>query len=252
MRVIGVVDLRGGCAVHAVAGVRDRYHRVRHVAGASIAAGDATALVRGYRALGIENIYVADLDAILGSPPQHALVTTIARLGSRVWLDAAVSSVDRAQGALAIGAHRLVVGLETLSSFDALEAICRAAGGHRVAFSLDMRDGVPVLAAGGHVMPEPAPRLAARAVDAGAGAVIVLDLARVGTGRAPDSALIGRVRAAAPSVMLLAGGGVRESADLTQLAEAGCDGALVATALHSGAIDAAGVAAAERYCSGSR
>jgi phosphoribosylformimino-5-aminoimidazole carboxamide ribotide isomerase len=247
MRVIGVVDLRGGSAVHAVAGVRERYEPVRRIAWAPLAAGDAIALVRGYREqLGIEELYVADLDAIAGSAPQRALVTGIAHLGSPVWLDAGVSSVERARDALALGADRVVVGLETLSSFDALEAICRALGDDRVAFSLDVRDGVPMLAAGGHVMPEAPHRLAARAADAGAGAVIVIDLARVGTGRTPDAALIGRVRAAAPSVVLLAGGGVRESADLGRLAGAGCDGALVATALHTGAVDAAAVAAARQ------
>ena len=40
-----------------------------------------------------------------------------------------------------------------------------------------------------------------------------------------------------PELELLAGGGVRDAADLRALAEAGAAGALVATALHSGAIE---------------
>ena len=43
-----------------------------------------------------------------------------------------------------------------------------------------------------------------------------------------------RVRRAVPDVALLAGGGVRGPEDLQRLADAGCDGALVATALHDG------------------
>jgi phosphoribosylformimino-5-aminoimidazole carboxamide ribotide isomerase len=77
-------------------------------------------------------------------------------------------------------------------------------------------------------------RLAQRAAAAGVGAIIVLDLARVGTGAGLDLALIGRIRGAAPGVALLAGGGVRDGADLSGLSDAGCDGALVATALMSG------------------
>jgi phosphoribosylformimino-5-aminoimidazole carboxamide ribotide isomerase len=88
--------------------------------------------------------------------------------------------------------------------------------------------------------------VAARAASAGAGAVIVIDLARVGTGTGLDLALIARVREAAPQVTLLAGGGVRGPEDLARLADSGCDGALVATALHDGRLGAAEVAAAER------
>jgi len=94
--------------------------------------------------------------------------------------------------------------------------------------------------------------VAARARDAGAGAVIVIDLARVGTGRGLDLELIARVREAAPEPILLAGGGVRGLDDLTRLADAGCDGALVATALHDGRIGAAEIAAAHRHASVSR
>ena len=57
-----------------------------------------------------------------------------------VWLDAGVSSVSGARQALETGAARVIVGLETLSSFDALSGICNAIGGDRMAFSLDLRD----------------------------------------------------------------------------------------------------------------
>jgi phosphoribosylformimino-5-aminoimidazole carboxamide ribotide isomerase len=86
--------------------------------------------------------------------------------------------------------------------------------------------------------------MASRAAVAGAGAVIVLDLARVGTGSGLDLALLTRVREAAPGVTLLAGGGVRGSEDLVRLAAAGCDGALVATALHDGGLGRDELAAA--------
>jgi len=43
---------------------------------------------------------------------------------------------------------------------------------------------------------------------------------------------------------LLAGGGVRDPGDLRELAQLGCTGALVATALHDGRLTAEDVAAA--------
>jgi phosphoribosylformimino-5-aminoimidazole carboxamide ribotide isomerase len=53
--------------------------------------------------------------------------------------------------------------------------------------------------------------------------------------------VIQRVRETVPDVAIIAGGGVRRVADLVRLAESGCDGALVATALHDGSLSAADV-----------
>jgi phosphoribosylformimino-5-aminoimidazole carboxamide ribotide isomerase len=255
VRIIGVVDLLGGRAVHARAGQRERYGPVRAVAGCPIDPGDAAALATVYLdALGLAELYVADLDAIAGRTTQDAAVAAVAALGAPIWLDAGVSSIDQARHALDLGAARVVVGLETLQSYDALEAICGALGGDRVAFSLDMRDGKAVTAstvstpAGvrGGIQPEAADLMAARAAEAGVGAAIVIDLARVGTGTGLDREVIARVRAAAPKLTLLAGGGIRGMEDLVWLAHAGYDGALVATALHDGRLGAADVAAARQ------
>jgi phosphoribosylformimino-5-aminoimidazole carboxamide ribotide isomerase len=236
MRIIGVVDLLGGRAVHARAGRRQGYRPVQAAAGAPIN-GDPATLARIYTALGLGELYVADLDAI-----QDALVATLASLGAPLWLDAGLSSADAARRARDLGASRLVVGLETLDSFESLQHICEAVGGDRVALSLDLRDGEPIVASDRLPAGASAPRLAACAADAGAGIVIVIDLARVGTRGGPGLELIARVREAVPGLTLLAGGGVRGREDLARLADCGCDGALVATAVHDGRLGAAEIA----------
>ena len=247
MQLIGVVDLRAGQAVHARAGHRERYAPVRTVAGSPIIPGDALALARAYREqLGVSELYVADLDAIRGLPSQDAVAAELAALGPPIWLDAGVSSTAAAQHALDLRAARVVVGLETLPSFDALGLICDAVGGDRIAFSLDLRDGEPIVTGDGIPLGEPAHVMASRAADMGAGAVIVIDLARVGTGSGPDVELIDRVRTAALGPAVLAGGGVRGLEDLARLADVGCDGALVATALHDGRLGPAEVATARQ------
>ena len=236
VRLIGVLDLLDGRAVHARGGRRADYAPVRDVAGSTIAAGDALALARWYVDAGITELYVADLDAIQQRAGQHALIEAVARIGVPVWLDAGVTTVTGARDALARGACQVVVGLETLTTFQVLEEICAEVGGVRVAFSLDLRDGQPVALESLIESPDPGPRLAHRAAAAGVGTIIVLDLARVGTGAGLDLPVIARVRRAAPGVGLLAGGGVRDQQDLALLAAAGGDGALVATALQSGAL----------------
>jgi phosphoribosylformimino-5-aminoimidazole carboxamide ribotide isomerase len=245
MRVIGVVDLRGGLAVHARGGMRGQYAPVDMIAGSRIDRGDPLALARAYIVrFGLRELYIADLDAILARPPQDTVIAALAALGTPLWVDGGVSSVDRARRLLALGVHQVIVGLETLPSYAALRAICDGSDGGRVAFSLDLRDGEPVVARSGIPPGDPPDRVAARAVDAGAGTIIVLDLARVGGGVGLDLDMIATIRLAVPHVTLFAGGGIRGPGDLEQLAGAGCDGALVATALHTGLIGAEDIAAA--------
>jgi phosphoribosylformimino-5-aminoimidazole carboxamide ribotide isomerase len=195
------------------------------------------------RRLSLADVYVADLDAIGGGPLQAPVISTICGVAATAWVDAGVTSVDRAWRLIEMGIARVIVGLETLTSWEALSAICGAVGGARVVFSLDLRDGRP-LNRGGLIdaTDEAVHVVAARAAAAGAGSVVIIDLARVGRGRGPDLHAVGSVRRAVPDVAVLAGGGVRDAADLDRLAGAGCDGALVATALLDGRIGAAEIA----------
>jgi phosphoribosylformimino-5-aminoimidazole carboxamide ribotide isomerase len=225
MRLIGVIDVRGGVAVHARGGVRERYEAI----------GNPLDVARTYLDdCGVAELYVADLDAI-ENPVQalrHPHVRTICERAA-VWLDSGVSSVVRAREAIALGAAHAVVGLETLPSFEVLTAICEEVGGERVAFSLDMRCGRPLGIGEGE---DPA-LLAARAVSCGATAIIVLDLSRVGRRAGLDVDLLEPVRHAARGVELIAGGGVRGQDDLDRLAAIGVDAALVATALLDGTLE---------------
>jgi phosphoribosylformimino-5-aminoimidazole carboxamide ribotide isomerase len=234
VRLIGVLDVLRGQAVHARGGRREHYAAVHAVAGCAIR-GDAVALARRYAELGVDELYVADLDAIGGAPRQDELFALIVALRLPVWFDAGTTTIHHARQCLSRGATRVVVGLETLIAWESLREICEGIGRERVAFSLDLRGGAPIGTTA--VIANGTPEIvAARAADAGVGAIIVLDLARVGSGTGLDMALLARVRAAAPGALLVAGGGVRDVEDLDRLADAGYDAALVATALHTGAL----------------
>ena len=242
--MIPVLDLSAGHAVLARGGQRDTYAPVRSRLVAGGAEGDPLALARAYRdTLACDEWYVADLDALAGGAVQGALVRALADLGGRLLVDAAVAGPARARELVAAGAARVVVGLETLPSLDALGAVARAIGSERVAFSLDLRGGAPLAEARLSGAPL---EVAGAAVAAGAGAIIVLDLARVGSRRGVDAMLVAGLRRAYPRVELLAGGGIASARELERLADAGLDGALVATALHDGRIKRDDVAAVRR------
>lgn len=243
MTLIGVVDLMAGRAVRARGGARQRYLPVAR-AGGTLVAGDPLKLAHAYSELGLKTLYVADLDAIAGAQMNRAMLCELAAVAP-LWVDAGVASTEAAQRVADIGRARPVVGLETLPSFDALSAICASLGGAQVGFSLDLRDGIPVASAG-LLYREPAPSIAKRATEAGAGTVLVVDLWRVGAAAGPDFDLLARVREAVPRPDLFMGGGIRGLDDMERLAGMGCDGAFVATAVYDGTLSAADVAVASR------
>jgi len=230
MRVVPVIDLKGGTAVHAVRGERERYRAVR-----GVLSSDPLALARAFRdEFGLEELYVADLDAISGDGEHSAHIGALAR-SARVMVDAGVSEPDRAQALLELGAHRVVIGTETLTGAEALDRLLAALPEGAVVLSIDLRDG-RVLSPDPQLADVPALEAVARLHRAGLHEAIVLDLARVGSGAGPDVAMIAELHAARPELELLAGGGVRDVADLRALGDAGAAGALVATALHRGVI----------------
>jgi phosphoribosylformimino-5-aminoimidazole carboxamide ribotide isomerase len=212
---------------------------------------DPRSLARAYHdLLGADRCYLADLDAIEGGPVQRTLIREVGAFQTgfhgELLVDAATTAPDGALEVLSCGASAVVVGLETLRSFAALEAIVGVAGPGRVVFSVDLRLGAPVLhpamydSTGASL--EPA-TLAAQAVDAGVTALLLLDVGRVGTGCGVDLDFVSTTRRRHPEVRLLAGGGVLTRKDLDRMADAGCDGALVASAIHAGRIGADDVSA---------
>ena len=233
MRIIPVIDLRAGEAVHGVGGNRARYEPVASALTPTL--GDALALALAYaEVLRASEMYVADLDAIGGGPVQYPMHRRLSGI-SRCWIDAGVRTEGEACSLIDVGADRVIVGLETMSSFESLQGIVKRLGGDRVVFSLDLKDGVPMAPADAlrEMMPG---EMARRAVDAGVATVIVLDLSRVGNSSGVDDVMMGEMRAALPGVDLIAGGGVRHGEDLERLAAAGANGALVATAVHRGVL----------------
>jgi phosphoribosylformimino-5-aminoimidazole carboxamide ribotide isomerase len=254
MRVVGVIDLKDGMAVHAVRGERERYRPVSSALGGED--GDALALARGFRArLGLDEVYVADLDAIAGgsegaagsghaaggAADHRAVLRALAR-DARLMVDAGVSDAVAARELLDLGAHRVIVGTETLGGAGALDRLLAGLPAGAAILSVDLREG-RVLSPDPQLAGLGAPEALARLRRPGLREVIVLDLARVGSGEGPDVGLIAELHDAFPDLELLAGGGVRDADDLRALGAAGASGALVATALHRGVIGAAQLAA---------
>jgi phosphoribosylformimino-5-aminoimidazole carboxamide ribotide isomerase len=237
LELIPVLDLAGGRAVHAVGGERARYAPVGSVL-ATGQPGDALSIARAYRrTVGAHRCYVADLDAITGGAVQRELLGRLASpegFAGQLLVDAGIANVAdlRRLDELPVTP---IVGLETLGHWNDLAPLLAAAPA--LIFSLDVHAGQPMgRPAARPTGPASPAAIAAGLVAAGVRELIVLELARVGREQGPDLEMLETVRATAPDVRLLAGGGVRNAGDLAQLARIGVDGVLVASALHRGTL----------------
>lgn len=220
MEIIPVVDLKGGAVVRARMGQRDEY---RPIVTPLSRTSDAVDVTRGLLSLyPFATVYVADLDAIEDTGDHSSEISLIqaAFPPLDLWVDNGIAERVAAEDWLWRHPGRLVLGTERQAD-DALVRHLR--GNPRVVLSLDFRgdtfQGPPSLLRDPSLWPRD---------------VIVMTLARVGSGAGPDLQRLGHVRKATPDRRIYAAGGVRDAADLAALKKASVAGALVASCLHDG------------------
>jgi phosphoribosylformimino-5-aminoimidazole carboxamide ribotide isomerase len=227
MQVIPVLDIRGGQVVHAAGGDRAGYRPIE----TPLAKGsDPVSVAEGLlRLFPFRQLYLADLDGIGGGDPDRC---TIARLTAawpdvELWVDNGARSPEEALGLLAHERLAAVIGSETWREPERLGELVAAWSG-RVVVSLDFRGDTFLGPAALLAQPQTWPDR-----------VIVMTLARVGSGAGPDLERLKQVAAlAGPDRQAHAAGGVRGPDDLLALSDAGAAGVLVASALHAGKIKA--------------
>jgi len=234
MILIPVIDLMHGQVVRAVRGNRQSYRPIE----STLCTGSdpvhvATVLCAHCAS---RQLYVADLDALLGRgrqlPVLHALLRALPDV--EIWLDAGFSDADGAKvlrSALGKDGERVVpvFGSESLASRTELQRCfsgrpsAAGAADRSGVLSLDRRDGQRLDAAGCWDAPELWPQR-----------VIVMTLERVGSDAGPDLDTLADVRRKSPSILAIGAGGIRDQRDLDRAGQIGAGAWLVASALHDG------------------
>ncbi len=241
--MIPVIDFLNGQVVHAVKGLRKNYRPIKSVLCDS---PDPLNVAKAFRTLlNLNEVYIADLDAIQDPHQIHnrGIIADIARReGMNVLLDAGVSDIKDVRELFDSGIRSVVIGSETLQTWDALEDIPSKMDRDRLIFSLDLRAGkilsrCPALSA---MKPMEAIEYLA---SAGWQEVILLDLKRVGSGEGVETSLVPEVRIKLPDLRLLLGGGIANPEELIVLKSLGVSGVLIASALHRGTINARHISA---------
>jgi len=235
-QVVPVLDVMGGRAVHAVGGDRGRYRPVRSI----IAPGDdPRELARGFRdALGLETLYLADLDAIAGRGPSLPLYRHLSGLGTALRVDAGVRTAGDVSPLLTVDGLAVIAGSETVAGPDAVAAMLDLAGPDRLIVSLDLRDGRPITPAADSWGGADAFEIARRLIGLGVRRLILLDLARVGRGDGVGTVeLMEAIARERPDVATVVGGGIAGEDDAIVLKRRGASAVLIGSALHDGRVD---------------
>ena len=232
MKIIPVIDVLNGVAVHAVRGRRKEYQPLKSILCTSTDPVDVAAALN---ALGFGELYMADLDAITGGHPNFSLFKRIAdKTGLRLMVDAGITSLKTAEEMLGNGVSKVIIGTETLPSASFVAEAVKSFGSEKVMVSLDLMDGQVLSKFDQRTLSEPM-ALLREFQDMGVSQIIVLDLARVGSEEGVNTQFLKEVVRTIKAKVFV-GGGVRDVKDLVKLKDLGVFGILVATALHSGKI----------------
>jgi phosphoribosylformimino-5-aminoimidazole carboxamide ribotide isomerase len=231
MQILPVLDIKGGLVVRGVAGRRDEYKAI--VSNWTSSAEPVAVANALHNVYGFRHFYLADLDAIAGSPAHLDIYAQLQAAGFLLLVDAGARTELMAQQILEAGVD-CILGLETLEGPGVLQALATGPQAQRVCFSLDLKNGQPLGNDAAWATADPYSILE-QAVRAGIQRVIVLDLAHVGMGQGVGTEeLCRRIRCSHPELELTTGGGVAGLEDLQRLAACGVDRVLVASALHDG------------------
>ena len=189
---------------------------------------DAVDVVRGL--LGVfpfRTLYVADLDAIQGEGDNVPVLSRIRKElpALQMWVDNGAADTLAVEALIGAGLGTPVIGSE--SQRDST-LIAQHRDSMRIVLSLDFRGDA--FQGPQQILAEPAlwPQR-----------IIVMTLARVGSGAGPDLARFAAIQSIAGEREIYAAGGVRDAADLLALKAAGAAGSLISTALHERRIIAA-------------
>jgi len=230
-RVIPAIDLQGGRAVQLAQGDFER---------STVFGDDPPAVARRWEAAGAELVHVVDLDgAREGGPRQLSLVGQIVRaIGVPVQLGGGLRSADDVEAAFAEGVAQVVLGTAALEDAALLDASVERFG-ERIAVGIDARDGRVAIRGWRDLSDRDALGFAQALATRGVRTIVYTDIVRDGMLGGPNVAATGRMVAAVPEVEVIASGGVSRPDDLLALAGTGARGAIVGTAIYTGAVDLA-------------
>jgi len=221
MRILPVLDIMNGLVVQAIAGKRELYRPITESFITHIP--DPNEVLRNLFSMGFREVYIADLDAIMGRGDNYSIIVKASSMGFHVYADIGRRGMERDDEdniSFVIGTeyilfpHEIVFQNNRVASLDVF--------GNNVKYNNML---IPIDIALREMLN--------RNVNPQKLLLICLD--RVGTLSGPNIEVIKIVRNMYRGELIV-GGGIRDENDILMLKREGVDGVLVASALHKGLI----------------
>ncbi len=221
MNIIPVIDLKDGKVVHARMGNRKQYQPVNSILCQS---SDIFDVICAFLTLyPFKNFYIADLNALSDLDEHNNLINKVLRLFNKIhfWVDAGLKdpidffpqkNYTPIIGSESCMEHHIELLKSTKKNF---------------VLSLDFSINKPL-----------GPKILFETPKYWPQTIIIMTLGHVGSNNGPAFTQLQHYRENSPNKHFVAAGGIRNSADLAALTKIGIHSALVATALHNGAITA--------------
>lgn len=224
MQVIPAVDVLDGSVV------RLRQGRFDDV---TTYGSDPVAVARSWVDEGADLVHVVDLDGARHGESDRSLWESLAGAGVPFQIGGGIRTVEAASAALEVGARRVVLGTAAVWNPDIAGDLVTRFGPERVVAAVDVRDGIAT-GSGWEGEGRSVADVCASLVSVGVEWILATGIDRDGMMSGPDTGLLEEIRSAAPSVKLIASGGVADLGDLAVLRDGGYEAAVVGRALYEG------------------
>ena len=227
MELIPAIDIRDGRCVRLYQGDYARE---------TIFSDDPPAIARRWQEEGAPRLHLIDLDgARAGEPVNMQVVEAIADAVSiPCQVGGGIRSLDTVARYLEMGVQRVILGTVAVRAQTLVAEACYRYPG-AIIVGVDARNGRAAISGWLERSEEKADALMARLVEVGVPRFIYTDIARDGTLKGPNLAVLTRV-VKAVRVPVVASGGIASLDHLRSLAKTHVEGAILGRALYDGAL----------------
>jgi phosphoribosylformimino-5-aminoimidazole carboxamide ribotide isomerase len=227
MELIPAIDIRDGRCVRLYQGDYARE---------TVFSDDPPAIARRWQEEGAPRLHLIDLDgARAGEPVNMQVVEAIAcAVSIPCQVGGGIRSLDTVARYLEMGVQRVILGTVAVRAQTLVAEACYRYPG-AIIVGVDARNGRAAISGWLERSEEKADALMARLVEVGVPRFIYTDIARDGTLKGPNLAVLTRV-VKAVRVPVVASGGIASLDHLRSLAKTHVEGAILGRALYDGAL----------------
>ena len=233
-KIIPVLDLLDGSIVHAVKGIRENYKPLDSYL---FDYPDPNIIISVlYNKYKFNEFYVADLNAIMRSEPNHEIILKILEKPYiNMLLDPGIKELEDVIQFSSLGIKNLILGLETLENKDIILKSIQLDLFKKLYVSIDMYSE-KITTRIQEYQYSPISEIVNDLGNLGVSRIILLDLKRVGSKEGGVPELYKEIRRIFEGEILV-GGGIKNLNDISVYHQFGFSGVLIGTALYDGTIN---------------